>query len=129
MATDYTIDPRLGLIRINYSGRVTVSEMYERRRHLMADLAYDRAFSQLIDARSVITFEMNGFTIKRFAEEHVAAAGARRAIVMSRAPDLGLARMFQIYRELAGGPEVTQIFDDIGKAIAWLGLPNKYNTK
>ena len=111
MATDYTIDPRLGLIRVNYSGRVTVAEMYERRRHLMADPSYDRTFSQLIDARSVITLEMNGFTIKRYAEEHVAAAGARRAIVMTHAPVIGLARMFQIYRELAGGADGFQAME------------------
>ena len=122
MAIDCTIDPSKGLVRVIYTGRVSVAEMYDCRRRLVADPAFDSTFSQLVDARSVTSFEMNGYTIKRWAQEHVAAAGARRAIVMSRTTDLGLARMFQIYRELAGGAEEIQLFNDIDQAQKWLGL-------
>lgn len=122
MATAYTIDPSNKLIRVVYSGRVPIAEMYDCRRRLMGDPAFDSAFSQLVDARAVTSFEMNGYTVKRWAEEHVAAAGARRAIVMSRTPDLGLARMFQIYREIAGGAEKIEVFNDITQAHKWLRL-------
>jgi hypothetical protein len=122
VATDYTIDPSNRLVRVIYSGRVTIAEMYDRRRRLVAEPAFDSTFAQLVDARAVTSFEINGYTIKPWAEQHVAATGARRAIVLSRSADLGLARMFQIYRELAGGTEEIQLFNDIDQAQKWLGL-------
>ena len=96
--------------------------MYDGRRRMMSDPAFDPSFSQLVDTRPVTTFEMNGYTVKQFAQEHVLAPGSRRALVMSRPRDLGLARMFQIYRRLAGGTEATEIFSDMEAAQKWLGL-------
>ena len=126
MATDFIIDADMRLVLILFSGRVTVAEMYDGRHRMMADPGFGRSFSQLVDARSVTTFEMKAYTIKEFAQEHVFSASARRAIVMKYTPDFGLARMFQIYRELAGDTGVIQIFDDMDKAIKWLGLPSDY---
>jgi hypothetical protein len=59
----------------------------------------------------------------------VLADNARRAIVLSNTPDFGLARMFQIYRGLAGGHEEIQIFQQMDAAIKWLGLPDGYRWK
>ncbi len=125
MAAEYTIDPTARLVRVIFSGRLTVAEMYDRRTRLMADPAFDSSFSQLVDARAVTHFEMNGYTIKQWAQEHVAAAGARRAIVLSRNADLGLARMFQIHRELAGGGDEIEVFRDLDTALKWLGPRNQ----
>lgn len=125
MATDYIIDARTRSVRITFSGAVTVAEMYEGRRQMMDDPAFDRSFSHLVDTRAIETIEMNGFTIKEFAQEQVLAGDARRAIVIPRAPDTGLARMFQIYRALAGGGEKIEIFHDIEVARKWLGLPSE----
>jgi hypothetical protein len=125
VAADYTIDTYTRSIRIAYSGAVSVAEMYEGRRQMMADPAFDRSFSHLVDTRGVETIEMNGFTIKQFAQEQVLGGGARRAIVIPRVHDAGLARMFQIYRELAGGAEEIEIFTDIEAARKWLGLPSE----
>lgn len=124
LPADYIIDKDTRTIRLVLYGRLTVAEMYDGRHRMMSDSAFDRAFSQLVDARPVETFEMNGYTIKQFAQEHVFAPGARRAIVMTKLPDLGLARMFQIYRRLAGGTETIELFSDIDKARGWLGLPS-----
>jgi hypothetical protein len=126
MATGYIIDPDRRLIRITFSGRVSVAEMYEGRRDMMADPAFRLGYSRLVDARSVTSLEMNGYSVKKFAQEHAVARGGRRAIVMSSAPVRGLARMFQIYRELAGATEVTELFDDMDNALRWLGLPADY---
>lgn len=123
MAADYIIDTKTRSIRIVFSGSVSVAEMYEGRHQMMSDPAFDRSFSHLVDARSVDTIEMNGYTVKQFAQEQVLAASARRAIVIPRSRD-GLARMFQIYRELAGGTEEIEIFSDIQTARKWLGLPS-----
>ena len=125
MAADYIIDTQTRSIRITFSGAVSVAEMYEQRRQMMADPAFDRSFSHLVDARTVETIEMNGFTVKEFAQEQVLAGSARRAIVISRTHDVGLARMFQIYRELAGGKEAIEIFTDMQSARQWLGLSLK----
>ena len=108
------------------SGRVTAAEMYGYRRRMLLDPAFNPAFSLLVDARTATGFEMNGYSIKQFAEEQVLAGGARRAIVMSNSPDLALARMFQIYRELAGGMDRTELFEDLDKAILWLVLRGTY---
>lgn len=123
MAADYTIDTNNRTVRVTYSGRVTIAEMYDARRRMVNDPAFDPTFSQLVDAQPVTIFEMNGYSVKQFAQEQVFSPGARRAIVASNAPDLGLARMFQIYRQLAGGTETTEIFSDMDKAREWLGLP------
>lgn len=124
MAADYIIETKERCIRIVFSGAVSVAEMYEGRRQMMADPDFDRSFSHLVDVRAVETIEMNGYTIKEFAQEQVLAGGARRAIVISRSHDVGLARMFQIYRELAGGREAIEIFTDMRAARKWLGLPS-----
>ena len=123
MGADVTIDRKTRVIRVIFSGRVTLAEMYDGRRRMLQDPAFDRTFSQLIDARSVETFEVNGYTIKQLAQDNVFAAGARRAIVLNSAPDLALGRMFQIYRRLAGGRETIEVFTDVEKAQEWLGLP------
>jgi hypothetical protein len=122
LPTEYIIDTNARVVRIIFSGRVTITEMYDGRRRMMSDPAFDPSFSQLVDTRPVTTFEMNGYTIKRFAQEQVFSPGARRAIVATNTPDLGLARMFQIYRQLAGGTETTEIFSDMDRAQEWLGL-------
>jgi hypothetical protein len=41
--------------------------MYDARRRMASD-PFDRKFSQLVDARSVTSVEMNGYTVKKFAE-------------------------------------------------------------
>jgi len=125
VATHYTIDVQTRSVRISYSGSVTIAEMYEGRRQMLADPLFDRTFCHLVDTRSVATIEMNGFTIKDFAQEQVLAGGGRRAIVVPRSPDTALARMFQIYRQVAGGEEKTEIFRDMEDARKWLGLPPK----
>ncbi len=126
MAAHYVIDVKNGIVRTTYSGFLTIAEMYETRRGMLADPTFKPAFAHLVDARGVKTFEINGYTIKLFSQEHVLARDARRAIVMGSTPDLGLARMFQIYRELARGAETNQIFRDMDEAVKWLGLPSDY---
>jgi len=126
LAAEYSIDTKTRTVRILMSGRVTAAEMYGYRRRMLLDPAFNPAFSLLVDARTATGFEMNGYSIKQFAEEQVLAGGARRAIVMSNSPDLALARMFQIYRELAGGMDRTELFEDLDKAILWLGLRGTY---
>jgi len=122
VAADYTIDTKTQSIRITFSGAVSITEMYESRRKMLADAAFDCSFSHLVDVRAVETIEMNGFTIKDFAQEQTLAGSARRAIVISRSHDAGLPRMFQIFRELAGGKEAIEIFGDMRAAQKWLGL-------
>jgi len=126
---DYIIDKNVRLVRIIFTGRVTTAEMYDARHRMLADPAFDPAFSHLVDACAATTFEMNGYSIKQFAQKQVLADNARRAIVLSNSPDFGLARMFQIYREIAGGNEEIQIFQQIDPAIKWLGLPDGYRWK
>ena len=129
MPADYIIDKNVRLVRIIFTGRVTTAEMYDGRHRMLANPAFDPAFSHLVDARAATTFEMNGYSIKQFAQKQVLTDNARRAIVLSNTPDIGLARMFQIYRGLAGGHEEIQIFQQMYAAIKWLGLPDGYRWK
>jgi hypothetical protein len=124
MAADYQIDTKNRSVWLTYSGYLRIAEMYDAGRRMASDPEFDRKFSQLVAARSVTSVEMNDYTVKKFAQEHVFAPSARRAVVLSQPLHVALARMFQIYRQLAGGSEQIEIFNNMENALRWLGLPS-----
>ena len=126
MATDYVIDTSLRLVRTTPSGHVTAAEIGDLRRRLLADAAFDPTFSQLIDASAVTKLDMGApatDTIRALAQQYLFAPRSRQAIVVSAPHDLGLFRMFQTYRELAGGQEDIHICTTMEEALVWLESP------
>jgi hypothetical protein len=77
----------------------------------------------LIDATTVTDPEANSDLIRKLAKGHVFQKGSRRALVTGKSVIFGLARMFEIHRELAGGTEEIRIFFEMNKALVQLGLP------
>jgi hypothetical protein len=74
MAADYQIDTKNRSVRLTYSGYLRIAEMYDARRRMASDPGFDRKFSQLVDARSVTSVEMNGYTVGATSRRIVAAS-------------------------------------------------------
>jgi hypothetical protein len=126
VAASFTIDVNTRLIYVILSGVVTLEDLLGGRKRMLADTNFDPTFSQIIDMRQTISLRLTGESVRQLAHEHVFAAGARRALVVPNDLPLEMARMFEIYRMLAGGKESLRLFPDMEAARRWLRLPANY---
>lgn len=91
--------------------------LYDRIRE---DPAFDPAFRQLCDLRNVTKITTSVETLRYLAQSRIFSPGAKRAFVVGREVDFGLARLFQAYSESEG--QIVEVFRNLSEAEAWLGL-------
>jgi hypothetical protein len=84
------------------------------------DPAFDPTFRQLCDLRNVTRITTSVETLRYLAQSPIFQPGAKRAFVVGREVDFGLARLFQAYSETEG--QTVEVFRDMSEAEAWLGL-------
>jgi hypothetical protein len=84
------------------------------------DPKFDPSFRQLCDLRAVTRITTSVETLRSLAQSSLFHPGARRAFVVGREVDFGLARLFQAYSEAEGG--TVEVFRNMSEAEAWLGL-------
>ena len=122
MPADYEIDVQHRIVRVRCSGDVTFAELMEGRQRLMNDPGFKSDLSLLFDClevpRSVLTVPQ----VRQIASYLPLSRGSRVAIVIRHTASFGLARMFQILREINRGKEQVQIFANRDEAEAWLRL-------
>ena len=121
MPWDYVIYPDQQLVYTRWWGDVTDTDVLDHQRKLADDSQFRNDFSQLIDflgASSLKALTSDG--IKKLAQRHVFGLGSRRAIIVADDASFGMARMFQIYREIADGEEQIRVFKSLKEAREWL---------
>jgi hypothetical protein len=120
MACSYEIDKQQQLVISTASGLLTAEEMFEHQAKLASDQNFHPDFSQLLDFTAVTGVKVETNDVERLAQRKLYSADARRAFVATNTLQVGLIRMFETYRELAGGREQMKIFSDRDEALRWL---------
>jgi hypothetical protein len=115
----YEIDKERRLVTSTASGVITLDEIWAHQEKLVKDPDYDPGFAQLLDIAQVTKLELNGDDVRTIAGSKIFASSSRLAIVASSNLMYGMARMFQIFREMKGEQGI-HVFRDRDEALAWV---------
>jgi hypothetical protein len=84
-------------------------------------------FNHLVDCRQFEVMDLTAAQLQEMGSRSLFAKTSKRAFVVSSDLHYGLSRMFATYREISSG-QTTMVFRDMREAIAWLELPEDYNS-
>lgn len=118
MTSEIDVDRELVLTRL--SGEVTVAEVEKHNRDLGTNPRFRPHFKQLVDLTQLAGIPYDAADVRKSAEEHVFAPGARRALVAASEAAFGMSRMWAIQSELVG--QKIEVFREMEAAKAWLAL-------
>jgi hypothetical protein len=76
-------------------------------------------FCQLVDFREIAGVEFGPEEVRQFAQRNIYSPSPRRAIVVKDDLQFGLARMFEIHRELNGEKGI-RVFRNYDDALDWI---------
>jgi hypothetical protein len=117
---EHDIDVPRRLVRTREWGELSDGDLREMYESLRRDPAFDPSFRQLCDLRSVTRITTSVETLRFIAQRRIFQPGTRRAFVVGREVDFGLARLFQAYSEVEG--QTVEVFRNMSEAEAWLGI-------
>jgi hypothetical protein len=117
----YRILPADRLIYGRYWGTLRREDFVAGRRAAVADPQFDPSFSHLMDLRNC-ALDISGDQISALVRSTRTASSARQAFVVTGKAEYGIARMYQVYRELQTSDAGTQIFTTLQEARDWLGI-------
>lgn len=119
MPAFYKIDKERRVVLSFGAGVLTKEDILGHMDRLSKDLDFDPDFFQVSDFRQTTVVEFGPEEVRQFAEREIFSSRARRAFVVRGDFQYGLARMFQIHREL-NGEEGIQVFRTIEEALDWI---------
>lgn len=124
MPIEYKINSELRTVFTTAWGQLSISELPEYLKRLVADSQYESTFGVLVDASALEGVGLTPEAMRHFAESTrdtaQGLAGARVSIYAPTDVIYGMMRMYQIIREEA--PYEIQIFREMNEARRWLGL-------
>jgi hypothetical protein len=120
MSCDYSIDKERRLVLVTAWGELTAKTVRDYRDRLIHDPAFEPTFHQLVDFTKVTHVTLDAADIRALAAPPIFARGSKRAFVVSSDEMFGLARMFEIHRQMRGAQEILQVFRDKDVAVRWL---------
>ena len=118
MPVSYTIVPERRLVISRAWEALSDADVREHDERLREDPDFDPEYRQLADGRELTRVDVSWSMIAEVARNPVFSRSSRRAVVVARDVDYGVARVFQTMVELQGG--VVQIFRDHEAAERWL---------
>jgi hypothetical protein len=119
MAADYKIDKSRRLVLSTASGVFTAEDIRGHMDRLTADSDFDPDFYQLADFTAVTAMKVSPDDIRMFAERTVFSPRSRRAFVVKDDAQFGLARMFEIHRDLKDESGI-RVFRSIQDGLEWI---------
>jgi len=120
MPCDCELDLNLRCVKVRAFGVLTLDEMMAARRKFTNDPDFRPDFYQLYDVSAVTRTTLTASEVGKLANATIFSPSSRRAVVAPGGETYGLARLFQIYRELNAGREPIKVFRSIEEAEAWL---------
>jgi hypothetical protein len=123
MPGSYSVDKEQKLLRCTFWGRVTGAEGAKMQQEFMRDAEFRPDFNQIIDLTAVTDVAAQPAELRAMAIKAPFKQGSRRAVLVKSKVEYGVARMFQTYREIAGGGDEMRIFKDRDEALQWLLNP------
>jgi hypothetical protein len=118
---EYAINPARHVIYTRMWGSVTMADFLAVRSTLTADPQFDPSFSHISDLRDCAPLDVSASDIGQLASR-AARKPSRRAIVVSHDVTFGLARMYELRRQLVDPSGQIQVFRTLPEALTWLGL-------
>jgi hypothetical protein len=119
----YKIDKERKLVLSSGTGVLTKEDILGHMDRLSKDPDFDPDFSQLMDFRQITGVEFGPQDVRQFAERNIFSPRARRAILVKDNLQFGLARMFEIHRELNGETGI-RVFRTFDEAMDWILVGN-----
>ncbi len=119
MPASYIIDKERRLVLSSGTGVLTVEDIQGHMDGLSRDPDFDPDFSQLVDFSQITVVELSPDDIRRFAKRTIFSSQSRRALFVKNDLQFGLARMFEIHRELNGETGI-RVFRNFDEAMDWV---------
>ena len=121
MPFTYNIDRETRWIEIRITGTISIDEVSQAMRGMLADAEYSDDFSGIIDVRQM-TNVLNVSELRGLADVQLARPGpaqrSRRAVIVASPAHYSTARVFMIFAE--AGPVQYEVFYTLESAMAWL---------
>ena len=119
MSAFYRIDKERRLVMTSGAGPLTTEDILGHMDRLSTDPDFNPDFGQLADFRQITEIQFGPEEVRQFAERTIYSPSSRRALLVKDDLQFGLARMFEIHRELKGeiGIRVFRILDE---ALDWV---------
>jgi hypothetical protein len=122
MPAFYKIDKERKLVLTTGSGFLTKQEVFTLQNQMLNDPDFDPSFSQLADYAQLTRTDIRIADLRVIAQRDVFSIHSRRAIIVKGNAAFGLAKIFELYRELAGARGI-RVFRNIDEALDWLFTP------
>ncbi len=115
----YKIDKDRRIVMSSASGVLRIEDILGHQERLLNDPDFDPSFSQLLDFSQCIRFDLTPDDVRLAARKNIFSPHSRRALVVNNDVQYGLARMFEIHRNLAGEVGI-RVFRSIDEALGWV---------
>jgi hypothetical protein len=118
----YRIDKDRKLVQCTGSGFVAKEEVFAQQDQLLNDPDFDPSFSQLADFVQLTDTDIGMEDLQVIAQRDVFSIHSRRAILVNGDIAFGFAKIFELYRQLAGAHGI-RAFRTTDEALDWLFTP------
>jgi hypothetical protein len=119
----YKIDKERKLVLSSGNGVLTKEDILGHMDRLSKDPDFDPNFSQVSDFTQITVLEIEPEDVRQLAQRNVFSPSSRRAFVVKDDLQYGLARMFEIHRELNGETGI-RVFRTFDEAMDWILVGN-----
>jgi hypothetical protein len=123
MSAIYEIDKQRRLVMSSGTGILTKKEIEGHMDRLSSDPDFDPEFSQVIDFTQFDLTKVEPEEVRQLAQREIFSPHSRRAFVVKDDLQYGLARMFEIHRELNGEKGI-RVFRSREEALEWVLVGN-----
>jgi hypothetical protein len=119
----YKIDKERKLVLSSGTGVLTKEDILGHMDRLSKDPDFDPNFSQVSDFTQITVLEIGPEDVRQLAQRNIFSPRSRRAFVVKNNLQFGLARMFEIHRELNGETGI-RVFRTFDEAMDWILVGN-----
>jgi hypothetical protein len=119
----YKIDKERKLVLTTGSGFVTKQEVLAFQDQILKHPDFDPSFSQLADFARLTNTDINMADLQTLAKRDVFSIHSRRAIIVKGDLAFGFAKIFELYRQIAGARGI-RVFRIRHEALNWILAPD-----
>lgn len=121
------LDKERKLIHTTGSGFVTKAEVLAHQDQILKHPDFDPSFAQLADFARLTNTDINMADLQILAMQDIFSIHSRRAIVVKSDLAFGFAKIFELYRQLAGARGI-RVFRTHHEALNWILTPDTVST-
>jgi hypothetical protein len=117
------IDKERKLVLTTGSGFITKEEVLAHQDQILKDPDFAPSFSQLADFARLTNTDISMADLQILAKQDIFSIQSRRAIIVKGELAFGFARIFELYRQLAGARGI-RVFRTHDEALKWILSPD-----